>query len=679
MCGIAGAVALQEHQKYSPQQLQDIVSAMTHALVLRGPDGFGLWTDRAGHCSLGHRRLAIVDLSDAGKQPMEYGSGRFHISFNGEIYNFRDLAKELQAEGIRFRSTSDTEVLLAAIAHWGLQAAIGKLRGMFAFAIWDAERRVLQLARDRLGEKPLHILEHEGYVFFASEVRALQVIPGATKALSDDAITSYLRYGYVPEPLSIFDGVWKLPPASVLSIPAGQNKALDRRLANWMNRGGGESPSGLAPQFYWSCTNVADEGRRGVITDASAAAEELEALLRSTIRSQMLCDVPIGTFLSGGVDSSAVTAIMQAESSQAVHSFTVSFDNPAFNEADQARRIAHHLGTSHQELRLSEREVMASIPSLISIMDEPTANASIFPVHLISKLARDHAKVILSGDGGDELFAGYNRYRLTPRAWKYLRVLPATLKRILVRALSGQSERRGQFASFFLSRLALGSQVGGNAALMKLARALEAENIGECYDLLTSCWATSAELKRHGELRPRRWSELPVLQAMLLADQEDYLPGDSLAKVDRASMAASLETRLPFLDHRLVEFSWRIPDTMKLNGHQSKALLRSVLYKFVPRELIDRPKMGFSVPVGDWLKGPMREWSGDLLRSASFAQYTGIDREASGRVWDQYLSGQAYSPYQMWGLVALAAWCENTARARSTGRSPTVAGAESRH
>ena len=656
MCGIAGAVALAERTSYSPSRLAEIVTAMSDRIVHRGPDGSGLWVEAEGRVALAHRRLAIVDLSDLGRQPMAYANDRYRITFNGEIYNFRELSRELQAAGCVFSSTSDTEVLLAAIAQWGLAEAVRRMVGMFAFAVWDATARVLHLARDRLGEKPLHVLECNGYLFFASEVRAFRAIPDFGARISSDATISYLTYGYVPEPLSVYEGMWKLPPGSTLSIPASRDLHLDASPFKWTHLESMPS-SELRPVSYWSCGEAAARGIADSIPDAERASFELEAGLRNSVRSQMRCDVPVGSFLSGGIDSSLVTAVMQAESAAPVHTFTVSFDDPRFDESVHARAIATHLGTIHEEFKLTQREVIDSIPTMIDVLDEPTANASIFPVHLISKFARTRVKVILSGDGGDELFGGYNRYLLTPRAWAKLRLVPLSIRKIIQRAITGRSMRGAEaVAGFLMSRLSLGSQVMGGAALAKAAILLEAGNLSECYGLITSCWQHPRTLTTAGSIRPRNWPVLSPLESMLLADQKDYLPGDSLAKVDRASMAASLETRLPLLDHRIVEFSWRVPQSLKIQTGLSKWLMRSVLYRFVPRELIERPKMGFTVPLDAWLAGPLRDWASDALSDRKFREDLGFSPAAVDLAWHNHARSKQPSAYQLWALVAFAAW-----------------------
>lgn len=653
MCGIAGAVALTRHADAA--EVADVVAKMTTRLSHRGPDAGGLWSHAAGDVHLGHRRLAIVDLTEQGKQPMSFGDGRFWITFNGEIYNFRELARELEERGHRFTSTGDTQVLLAALAEWGLETALQRMTGMFAFALWDDAAGVLHLARDRMGEKPLHFGIIGDHLFFASEVRAFEVVPQFRAEVDHATVAAYLRFGYVPEPLSIYEGIYKLPPGTTLSIPARRAARVADVLGWWS---GVPTPTGhIAPTRYWSCAEVAMTGREALYADAHEATREFETRLRESVRQQMVCDVPIGCFLSGGIDSSLVAAIMQAESTAPIHTFTVSFDRPEFDESAQARAIAAHLGTQHEEFVLAERDVSDDIPSLAVALDEPTANGSFFAVQAISRLARTRATVVLSGDGGDELFAGYNRYALTWSAWQKLRWVPARIRRGVRKALAAMdhrvlAERRGGL----MSLLPFGSQASAGSVLAKLERLLEAGDYRQCYDLVTSCWPPGAPLTGAGH-RERVWCELPGISALLLSDQLDYLPGDSLAKVDRASMAVSLETRLPLLDHRLVEFSWRVPETMKRRDGKSKWLMRAVLDGFVPRALTDRKKMGFTVPVDRWLSGSLREWAHEALRSAAFRDLMGERHALVLDAWERYATLRRPSGYQIWALVVLAAWC----------------------
>lgn len=657
MCGIAGVLALDSVDK-SSESLAALAGGMADRMIHRGPDGSGLWSDKDGAVALAHRRLAIVDLSELGRQPMHYADGRYTVAFNGEIYNFRELATELKQRGCSFRSSSDTEVLLAAVSEWGIEAALKKLAGMFAIALWDSRERVLHLARDRLGEKPLYLTEIGGYLYFASELRVFSGLPGFVRNLDPSVMAAYLRDGYVPERVSPYRGVVKLPPATFLSVPAGRGMRLGSDVSAW----DAEAPPAareMRPRCYWNLRELALAARSAPRTDFDTASAEFESLLRSTVRGQMLCDVPVGAFLSGGVDSSLVTAAMQAEAAAPVRTFTVAFDKPEYDESAHARAIANHLGTQHEQLQLSEAEILGCVPEATGLMDEPTANGSFFPVYLISKLARSRVTVVLSGDGGDEFFAGYNRYVLTPRAWQRIRSMPAPI-RALARAAAGSANYRTleKMQGVLKRFLPFGSQVSAAGALAKFGRLLETRDFASCYTAVTACWPSQSLLDPSAQPRARSWEERldNDLPRMLLADQLDYLPGDNLAKLDRASMAVSLETRLPLLDHRIVEFSWRQPDEFKLRDGTTKRLMRSVLSRFVPDELINRPKMGFSVPTDTWLRGPLRGWAEDLLDSRQFVEGAPLQHDVVRKNWRDYLSRRQPNDYQMWAIVMLAAW-----------------------
>lgn len=647
MCGIAGAVNL---ARTAPRaDLSHTVATMRDSMVHRGPDAAGIWSDPET-VVLGHRRLAIVDLSDQGRQPMSYASGRYTITFNGEIYNFRELSAELESLGHRFSSSGDTQVLLAAVVQWGLEGALRRSVGMFAFAIWDAEEQVLHLARDRLGEKPLYVGVHNNVLYFASELRAFRGISAFPRRLNPEAVSGYLQFGYVPEPLALYEGVCKLPPGTVLSVPARRDRPLAVRSDGTIE--------GATPEAYWSCVHAAHEGLANPLSDVNAASEQLEALLRSGIRQQMLCDVPLGCFLSGGIDSSLVAALMQSEASGAIHTFTVRFDTPGFDESEHARSIANFLGSRHEEFVLSERDVVASIPGSIADLDEPTANASFFAVKQISRLARTRATVVLSGDGGDELFAGYNRYLLARKAWNRLAAFPGPLRRTLASAAGGLARQRiSNAAAGLAASMGLGAQVSTRNMLEKFARMGRAGDFRECYDYVTSCWPRY-QLNPSTRSRARFWEDLPKLSAMLLSDQLDYLPGDSLAKVDRASMAVSLETRLPLLDHRVVEFSWRVPEQMKIRDGRTKWLMRCVLDRVVPRELTDRPKMGFTVPIEAWLQGSLREWANDQLGSSSLRNALGECLTLSPKDLCIKRGELPVGGYPLFGLAALGGWLD---------------------
>lgn len=668
MCGIAGAIALEAAAGRMPDPLDRIVERMAKCLAHRGPDGSGLWKSPSGRIALAHRRLAIIDLTDTGRQPMEY-AGRFWVTFNGEIYNFKELRPQLLALGHSFRGESDTEVLLAAIAQWGIDDALMRIVGMFALAVWDARDQVLHLARDRIGEKPLYLGEILGHLFFASELRAFRAISGFEPQISRTAANAYLRDGCVPGALSIYEGIYKLPPGHVVTVQVGRDQRLP---IGWPRAGNGSSLTEIRPRSYWSCRDAATRGRESLIKDPRVAIEQGEELIRQSVREQMHADVPTGAFLSGGIDSSLVAAVMQHQSSQPVRTFTVAFDDPRYDESRHARAVADHLGTQHQEFSLCEREIVDQVPAIVRHMDEPTANGSFFPVYLISRLARTQVTVVLSGDGGDELFAGYNRYALAPDAWRRSRWIPSPLRRLFAEILSGGGSSGSPWLMSKVARF--GSQVGSADARRKLAHILRSESFSETYLRLTSWWAEPSVLESNSEPPARDWPDrfMDDLPSMLLADQINYLPDDNLAKVDRASMATSLETRLPLLDHRLVEFSWRLPPDQKLQRGTTKWLLREILDRYVPRSLIERPKMGFSVPVDKWLREPLREWAGDMLQSAAFLDMFPIRPAAVRRFWDDYLAGSGPSANEIWALAMLSAWAGSTASDAATSEVPAL-------
>lgn len=654
MCGIAGVVALSNTPSRLSTPLERLVDSMAGALLHRGPDASGRWVSPSGQVALAHRRLAIIDLSDAAHQPMNYVN-RFWVTFNGEIYNFKAIRGELRALGHTFRSESDTEVLLAAVAQWGIDTALAKFVGMFAFAVWDERDRILHLARDRMGEKPLYIGTFGGYLYFASELRAFRVIPDFHPTLSNAGIQAYLADGCVPGRLSLFDRVYKLSPAHVLTVRAGRNESLTCDPVR--AKPYGERGMVIAPKPYWDAHVIAEQGRAHMMFDNDVAIEHGEALLRDAVKLQSHADVPTGAFLSGGIDSSLVTALMQSQSNQPIRTFTVAFDDSRFDESAHARAVAAHFGTRHEEFFLTERDIVDQIPSMLTRMDEPTANGSFFPVFLISQLARKQVTVVLSGDGGDELFGGYNRYTLAPKVWRSIRWIPWSIRNRLTTLIRDQSFSSNMPS--FIQRLAhLGSQVGSTDIRRKIVRVLAAHDFREAYEQLTSWWIDPNLLCRSFERPSRDWpSEFAnELSSMLLVDQLNYLPNDNLAKVDRASMAASLETRLPLLDHRLVEFSWRLPDHMKIRRGTTKWLLRAILDRYLPRQLYQRPKMGFSVPVDRWLRGPLRQWAGDMLDTIASHRILPFEPSVIRDAWSRYLKGSGPSANELWAVIILAAW-----------------------
>lgn len=628
MCGIAG---LWRHQHgLSSPGLEQSVAAMAAALRHRGPDDAGLWTDPAAGLALGHRRLAIVDLSPAGHQPMLSASGRYVIAFNGEIYNHRALRRELeQAELLQqpWRGQSDTETLLAAIEAWGLTAALQRAAGMVALALWDRQERVLHLARDRFGEKPLlwGWLEQAGQrvLVFGSELAALRALPGvATPAVNPDALAAYLRLGCLPAPLSIHQGLQQLPPGHQLAI----RNPLEP----------------VQPQPWWDLQQQAS--RCFALQPAPVAGSEarlldqLERTLQQVIAEQALADVPLGAFLSGGIDSSLITALLQAGSSRPVRSFTIAFpDAPGYNEAPHAAAVAAHLGTDHTEVALTAADAQALIPQLPQLYSEPFADSSQLPTHLVCREARRSGlTVALSGDGGDELFGGYNRHRLAPQLQRRLGWLPPLLRRGLARGLEQAPVSHRGLARDKRRKLAAAIRAAGS--LEQLQAVL-----------------TSVEASASGPV-----ASLPAApsaaERLMLADTAAYLPNDILVKVDRAAMAASLETRAPFLDHRIAELAWQLPLALKLRNGVGKWALRQLLDRHVPRALIERPKAGFAMPIGPWLRRPLRSWAEALLDPALIRRQGWFQPEPVQRLWREHLAGADHTP-QLWSVLMWQAWC----------------------
>ncbi len=640
MCGVAGFLST---RNWNPEEMRSITSRMTNSIAHRGPDDSGIWVDPEAGVALGFRRLAIVDLSAHGHQPMPSASGRFMMIFNGEVYNHPTLRRELESAGCTFRGHSDTEVILAAFERWGIERAVQRFIGMFAIAVWDLHRRELSLIRDRLGIKPLYVYHRRGVISFGSELKALLAGPEFDRTLDTAALTSYLRYLYVPASQSIFRHVAKLRPGHILTIA---------------------DPSAPLPQSaaYWSLETAARDGAAAQFTGGDEeAVAELEALLTDAVRLRMQADVPLGALLSGGIDSSAVVALMQASADRPVKTFTIGFDAREFDEAAHARAVANHLGTDHTELYLAGSDALAVIPRLPEMFDEPLADPSQIPTFLVCELARREVTVALTGDGGDELFGGYNRYIQGERLIEGFERWPGLLRRFSASGITSLSPRtwnrmrdtlRPVFPAAGQTRL-LGEK------LHKLGDVLRADSPHGMYRSLLSAWQDPEHLVVGGGENPASTSALvdpsfALMERMMLADQASYLPDDLLAKVDRASMAVGLEARVPILDHRVVELSWRLPRRFKVRDGRGKWILRQILYKHVPRSLVDREKMGFSVPLTQWLKGPLREWAGDLLMADE------LDDPLCGAVvrreWDRFLAGDSTNAAGIWALVMFRAW-----------------------
>lgn len=634
MCGIAGILLAPNARG---QERLAAIHAMTGLLRHRGPDSEGFWSDPDAAVAFGHRRLAIVDLSSAGYQPMASHRGELVISYNGEIYNFRDVRRELESTGHRFVGNSDTEVMLAAFEEWGVERALDRLVGMFAIGLWDRQRRVLHLIRDRLGKKPLHVALIDGALVFASELKALRAFPGFRPELDHGALALMLRQGWIPDGRCIWRGVFKVPPGGMLSV---RPEELAGITPERLRRGA---------RIWWRLAEKAAEGQSH--PDPRHAAEleaHLDEVLRTAVRERMVADVPLGALLSGGIDSSLMVALMQAQAERPVRSFTIGFSERGYNESDDAYRIARHLGTDHTELLLTPEEAWNAIPELPRIWDEPFGDESQLPTLLVSRLARRHVTVALTGDGGDESFGGYARHiaaaRLAP-----LRRLPHAARRACaapLRLLSG-----GVLRELF----------GINADhLRKLAGMIDASDERQFYERLVAVTDRSALDAALG--KDDMAEDIPALadpvSRLMYRDMTGYLPGDVLVKLDRASMAVSLEGRCPLLDHRVVEFAWHLPNAVKIRDGSGKWLLRQVLRRYVPEELFARPKHGFNVPVGAWLRGPLRDWA-EALISPGRLQTQGLLDPAHIRTrWQEHLSGHRDRGYELWAVLMLQAWLD---------------------
>lgn len=646
MCGIAGIFGDLDASK-----LERAIARMTETLRQRGPDAGSVWTDAVAGIALGHRRLSIVDLSPTGSQPMESSCGRFVISFNGEIYNHLELRAEIEAaRGVPdWRGTSDTESLLAGISAWGLDGALRRTVGMFAIALWDRQSRTLQLARDRFGEKPLYYGWVRGAFAFGSELKAIRAYPGFANGISRDALALYFQFCAVPAPLSIFQDIYKLEAGKILSIQAAGLRS--RTVA-------------IGP--YWSFSEMARASLLQPFLDEREATLELEAVIGRAVACQSVADVPLGAFLSGGVDSSTIVALMQAQASRPVQTFTVGFEEAGFDESPHAKAVARHLGTEHHELRVSADIARSVIPSLPTIYDEPFADSSQIPTYLVSKAARESVTVALSGDAGDELFGGYNRYFWGKRIWSRLSWLPLPLRRAVGATITTVPPDAWDWLAETLPPLKGMVRFGDKAH--KLGRRLRTvRGLDDLYRSLVTEWPPTLEIVIGAMPQRTPLDEIKLAgeicepeHRMMFWDTLTYLPDDILTKVDRAAMAASLETRVPFLDHRVTELAWRLPLNMKLRDGQGKWALRQVLYKYVPRELIERDKAGFAIPVGEWLRGPLRDWAEVLLDEARLEREGFLHPKPIRLIWSQHLSRRYDWTQRLWCVLMFQAWLEKS-------------------
>jgi asparagine synthase (glutamine-hydrolysing) len=641
MCGLTGF--WDPKANLSKETLLHLAEKMAEKIDHRGPDSFGVWCDERQGIAFGHRRLSIVDLSLTGHQPMISSSGGWVLSYNGEVYNAAELRAELQNHGCQFRGTSDTEVILEGCAVWGVEATCRKLIGMFAFSLWDKEHQKLFLVRDRLGIKPMYWGYHHGLLLFGSQPKSFVTHPSYQPSIDRDALTAYFRFNYVPTPLSIFKGIQKQRPGTILTFDA----------------------SGVSKEtHFWSFEEVAKNGINDRRQQSDAVLiDELDTLLKDAVKRRMIADVPLGAFLSGGIDSSTVVALMQAQSATPIKSFSIGFHEDTYNEAKYAAQVAKHLGTEHHELYLHSDDAQSIIPNIPEWCDEPFADSSQIPTYLVSKMAREHVKVSLSGDGGDELFAGYNRYMVGQNIWKKIDILPIWLRQIGASSIHGLTPAQWDCFSKLIPQKRRPQLLGDK--LYKLAEALSATRSDQFYRSLVSQWSHPEELVIGGRepiLYPWKdghLSSIPhFMEQMQYMDTLSYLPDDILTKVDRASMAVGLEARVPLLDHRVVEYAWTLPLDVKYREEKGKWLLRQVLNRYIPQNLIERPKMGFGVPIDQWLRGPLKDWAEHLLSEQRLVAEGLLNPKPIIQKWKEHLSGRRNWQYALWGVLMFQAWRE---------------------
>jgi asparagine synthase (glutamine-hydrolysing) len=653
MCGISGF--LNSSCNYSTEKLDGIINSMSRSMHHRGPDDQGSWVDTRAGLALGHRRLSIMDLSVEGYQPMASQCGRYQLVFNGEIYNHRFLRNELDKENadVIWRGHSDTEVLIASIAHWGLEVAVKKCVGMFAFTLWDREERLLHLVRDRMGIKPLYYGRANGLFIFGSELKPFRHHPDFKREIDRNSLALLLRHNFIPAPFSIYKNVYKLPPGTILTVSSKEMSA--------------GKPA--EPMKYWALDELVAQG----LTDPHSGSEEeisqgLESLLRDSVKLRMISDVPLGAFLSGGVDSSLIVALMQDLGDRPVQTFTIGFSESEYNEAHDAKAVARHLGTNHTELYVSPKQAMEVIHKLPQLYDEPFADSSQIPMFLVSELTRKKVTVSLSGDGGDEVFGGYNRYVWGHWAWSRIKRMPLWVRSLMANGVGCLSplswDNIFQKLGFLLPDHYKVRSPGYK--LQKLTELLEKSNPKELYGVMTLHWKDPGSLVNGYTGVPdlieygNQWEKISDFRhQMMYMDTLSCLPDDILTKVDRASMGVSLEARVPLLDHRVVEYAWKIPVHMNFGEGTSKRLLRKILYKYVPPNLIERPKMGFGVPIDEWLRGPMRDWAENLLSEQRLSREGFFNPVPIRQKWKEHLSGKRNWQHSLWSILMFQNWLEN--------------------
>ena len=657
MCGITGIFGSLKKEEFDSS-----IYKMTSVLTHRGPDDGGVLVDADNNIAFGHRRLSIIDLSIAGHQPMSSSCGRFTVVFNGEIYNHLKIRSELDVSGsgILWKGRSDTETLVAAFSEWGVDKTLKRLSGMFAIAIWDSNTKELSLVRDRLGEKPLYYGWSDGIFLFGSELKALRKYKGFSSQIDRNVLSLYMQYMYVPNPYSIFENVYKLEPGCILKMDITA-----------LSRPPNEVPfapfrlQGLSIMQWYSLSDVAKNGQKDLIKDENEAVELLEKTLTESVQSQLITDVPLGAFLSGGVDSSVIVSLMQKLSSNPVKTFTIGFEENGFNEAVYAKDVARHLGTDHHELYVTVNDAISIIPKLPMLYDEPFADSSQIPTHLVSKLARQNVTVALSGDAGDELFGGYNRYLWGSRIWDKVKWMSPNLRStvggIIKKIPTSVWDKSGHMFPGKYKVSLMGDKAYRMAHRLKtvdslddMYRSLVAEGYREESLVINNEVILKTKLDNHDSISNIDESE----HRMMLWDSLTYLPDDILTKVDRAAMGVGLETRIPFLDHRVVELAWMLPLKMKIKNGEGKWPVREILYKYVPRDLIERPKAGFAVPVGQWMRGPLKDWASELLHEERIRREGYFNPELVQQLWQQHLSGKYDWTPRLWAILMFQSWKE---------------------